>query len=459
MKIRHNQPISLSTPAPSPAARCALLLLALLLVLAAAACSRAAPGDQALAATPTITAAEGATDDMAAPTALPVRGTTILAEGELVAATPQLPLAFAAGGRLLQVHVDNGDKVAAGDLLAELDDEDLRDAVADAELALRQAQNSLAQAQLNLDTLLNWEPDPALVAQAEANLAAAEAGLENAQGQDSVAYSNLTAARVRLEQAERSLERAQADYDSAFDPGRDWEQYIDDPSCRTGEQHPNCTGEPYSDRIKRERDLAPIVLANAQDELEVARASYNLAAAGLNDDSAVSAEASVAGAQQALDQALTGPSADDIASAKLQVEQAGLSLEQAQIAQEKAASAVAEAQLVAPQAGTVLAVDAAPGSFVSAGAPVITLLDTSSLQFHTNNFSERDLAQIAPGQPATITLKAYPNDPLAGQVLRVAPIAAGAIGDAATFTVVIILEPADVDLLPGMTGRVEIEAS
>ena len=41
-------------------------------------------------------------------------------------------------------------------------------------------------------------------------------------------------------------------------------------------------------------------------------------------------------------------------------------------------------------------------------------------------------------------------------VAYVVPTASGIVGDAATFTVIIDLEPADLPLLPGMTGRVEI---
>ena len=435
-----------------------MLLFATVLVLFLAACRGLGPDAQPAGETETTATAESDTAATRQPAPVISADTTILAEGELVAANPELPLAFAASGRLLELSVASGDRVEEGDLIATLDDGALQENLVDAGLAVRQAENSLAQAQLSLDNLVNWEPDETAVAQAEASLAAAEASLAQAQSQDSVAYSNITTARVRLEQAQKRLERAQEEYDTAFDPGRDWELYIDDPSCRTGEQHPNCTGEPYSDRIEREREWAPLNLSNAEDELEIAQANYSLAVAGLESDSAVSAEASVANARQALSQALAGPAADDIAAARLQVEQAQLSLEQARINQEKAQQALDDTRLAAPQAGTVVAVNSAPGSFVNAGTPVVTLLDTNDVQFQTNNFSERDLAQIALGQPAVVTLKAYPNNPLDGRILRVAPIAQGNIGDAATFTVVITLDAGDRDLLPGMTGRVEISS-
>ncbi len=430
------------------------LVLALLLL---SACEQLGGGEAPPTATP---AAKDMVTAEATATPRPVydSGTTILAEGALVAMHPQLPLGFSTNGRLLSLNVQAGDQIDAGELIAALDDSDKQDALVDAGLAVRQAENSLAQAQLSLDNLLNWEPDETAVAQAQASLAAAESTLENAQSQDAASGYSVTAAKVQLEQAEQALVDAQEAYDTAFDPGRDWEQFIDDPSCRTAEQFPNCTGPPYSDVIKAEREAAVNFIPNAEDQLRIARANYNLAIAGLNSNSAVSAEASIASARQALQQALKGPAPEDIAAARLGVEQAQLALEQARLNLAKVEESLADTQLTAPWAGTVLSVDSAPGSFVGAGTAVVTLLDTEALLFQTNNLSERDLAQLSPGLPAVVTLKTYANEPIGGEVVRIAPRAEGSIGDAATFAVLIRLEERDLQLLPGMTGRVEISS-
>ena len=429
-----------------------LVLLAVIATLMLSACEGTVVGGTPPTGTPEA-AEEEATPR---PTLVPRTGTTILAEGALVAANPQLPLGFSTNGRLLELFVLAGDRVEAGELIATLDDEAIQDTLVDAELGVRQAQNSLAQAQLSLENILNWAPDEAAVAQAEAGLAAAEASLENAQSQDSAAGYSVTSAKVQLEQAQQALVDAQEAYDTAFDPGRDWEQFIDDPSCRTAEQFPNCTGPPYSDVIKAEREAAEKFVPQAEDQLRIAQANYNLAIAGLNSNSAVSAEANIASARQALEQARSGPKAGDIAAARLQVEQAELALEQAAINREKAEVALEDSRLITPSGGTVLSVDSAPGSLVGAGTAVVTLLDTGHVQFETSNLSERDLAQITPGQEVAITLKAYPTETVDGRVLRVAPVAEGTIGDAATFTVIIELQDTEMNLLPGMTGRVEI---
>ena len=88
---------------------------------------------------------------------------------------------------------------------------------------------------------------------------------------------------------------------------------------------------------------------------------------------------------------------------------------------------------------------------------IVTLSDSEAVQFHTGNLSERDLAYISPGQPAQITLKSYPGQPVDGTVAFIIPQATGQIGDAATFTVVISIDGTDLALLPGMTGRAEIQ--
>ena len=62
--------------------------------------------------------------------------------------------------------------------------------------------------------------------------------------------------------------------------------------------------------------------------------------------------------------------------------------------------------------------------------------------------------KLTPGQQAL--LKAYPDTPLTGTVLRIGPQATGLVGDAATFPVILELDTAALDLRPGMTGRAEI---
>ena len=367
-------------------------------------------------------------------------GVTILADGSVVAVKPMLAVSFTASGRLLELAVAPGDVVAAGDLIATLDDEALLDNVTNAEFQVAQSELNLTQAQAELDRLLTWEPDETAVALAQANLTAAQAQLENAQASDAVAGNSVTQANVSVAQAERQLADAQEAYNTAFDPGREWE-----------------LGDPFRKQfLENERDAATRNLQFAEENLRVARANYSLAAAGINNDSALSAQASLINAQQALENAQKPPTAEQIESAQLNVQQAELSLQQSQLSLTQAQDAVADAELLAPTAGTVLSVEVAEGAMVGAGSPIITLLDTTQLEFHTSNLSERDLARVASGQTVQVTLKAYPNDVIEGTVVRIGTQATGTVGDAAVFPVIVSISSDSLDIRPGMTGRAEI---
>jgi len=421
-------------------------------------CDRVGFGDQPTGTATAVAETEATTTPQPS---RPVReGTSILADGQLVAVNPAATLSFVGSGHVLELYVQSGDVVEIGDLIATLDDRALLENVTNTELQVAQAENSVAQTLLALDDLLNWEPEAPAVALAEANLTAAEAAFENAQTQDASAANSLTSARIGVDQAERALADTQEVYDTAFDPGRDWEYHIAEPSCLPGQGDPiPCTGPSLHIQMKSEREGATRSLEYAQENLEVARAQYSLALAGLNNDTALGAQANVASAQQALEQARSGPRPSEIAAARLRLEQSELSLQQSQTSLEQARNQLSNARLLAPWQGTILTVEVAPGAMVGAGTPIVTLLDTEELQFHTNNLSERDLAQIKPGQPAEITLKAYPNQQVVGKVARIAPQADGAVGDAAVFAVMIDLaDTADLALRPGMTGRVDISS-
>ena len=413
-------------------------------LLAAVACVEARPvegGGVITDSTETSETSNATQSESSPPATRPSQsGVTILADGSVVAVKPALAVSFTASGRLLELAVQPGDVVDVGDLIATLDDEALVDAVTNAAFQVSQSEVNLAQAQLELDRLQNWEPDETAVALAEANLAAAQAGLENAQISDAAAGNSVTSANVSVAQAERQLADAQEAYNTAFDPGREWE-----------------LGDPFRKQLlENEREAAERNLQAAEENLRVARANYSLAAAGINNDSALNAQASVVSAQQALEQAQKPPTAEQIEAAQLSVSQAELSLQQSQLSLTQAQSALEDAQLTAPTAGTVLSVDVAEGAMVGAGSPIITLLDTTQLEFHTNNLSERDLGRVEPGQSVQVTLKAFPNEVIEGSVVRIGTQASGMVGDAAVFPVIISISSDELDIRPGMTGRAEI---
>ncbi len=355
--------------------------------------------------------------DSAAETAVVERGTIRVAidgSGSL-APNDEVALAFSSGGEVVEVLVEVGDVVPAGDVLARLDDADAQQAVADAELQVAQAEINLALTRAEVELGL-----------AQANLDAAQASYEEAVALANRTGDQLTSARVDLQQAQDALTDAQQNYDEAWDPARDWELNV----------------KWRKDNLEAEREATRDALEKAQYDLEVAQASYNLAVAGISQASVQSAWAQVLSARVALE---TEP---------LQLQQLEISLSQAQLGLDSARRALEDTRLVAPVDGTVTELDLKAGESVNGGQTVIVLSDLAAFVIEVN-LDETDVVRVGVGQAVVVTLDAFPGIELTGEVTDIAPVANVQSG-VVLYPVTIQLSPAEVDARVGMTADVEI---
>ncbi len=349
------------------------------------------------------------------PRPAPTLGKTVAADGALASAYPPLALTFGGNvsGEVIEIAVQPGDRIAAGDLVARIDDTALQRAAADAELALERAQVDKAQAEAQ------WERD---VADAEASLVAAQNTLTSTLLQYS--STGVEEARIAWERARQAEQDARQTYETPL--FGDWTP----PEQREREY------EAWQQRIQ-DRELAEMRYDDALDnravnavELERQRQDVERARRKL----------------EAL--------ADGIApNYQRAIEDAARELE-------KTEEALTDARLVAPWAAIVRSVDIAPNAQVNASTPIVTLLNVEDgLRFITQNLSEQHVAALTTGQRARVTLRSYPDTPLDGAVEAVAPQGNGeqsATTTDAHFTVRINLAATDLHLLPGLTGRVEI---
>lgn len=131
-------------------------------------------------------------------------------------------------------------------------------------------------------------------------------------------------------------------------------------------------------------------------------------------------------------------------------------VEDAQDTLSEAQQALTDARLTAPWDGLVTALEANVGAEVTSGTTVVTVINLEHLVFVTSNLSERHIAQLRPGQVANVTLRTYPDMALSGEVESIVPQSQSAGGTEAHFAAYIRLKETDLDLLPGMTGRVEV---
>jgi multidrug efflux pump subunit AcrA (membrane-fusion protein) len=71
----------------------------------------------------------------------------------------------------------------------------------------------------------------------------------------------------------------------------------------------------------------------------------------------------------------------------------------------------------APSDGTVFRREVGPGSVMTAGSAAFTITNTASLWL-VAAVNEADLAEVQPGQPVEITVKAYPDRVFRGRILK-----------------------------------------
>lgn len=324
-----------------------------------------------------------------------------------VAPARELPLTFKSGGKVERVLVAEGQAVQEGDSLARLDTADLEQQLAQAQASLTISKARLAQT----------EAGPSLE-----DLAAAQASLESAQAnldrlREGASEEEIIIAQADLERARIAVEQAQTEYDKIS-----WWAGV---------------------------GMTPqaAALQQAGMEYESAKARYNLAIAEPTESEIKSAEAQVSQAQAQLEKLLQSPTPEELTIARAEVDRSKASLQQIQLQLEGA-------EIVAPFNGIVAYVGAQEGELVTAGTPVIRLIDAST--FHLDlDIDEIDIAKILVGQEVTITLDSLSDRELMGEVEYIAPTATFVEG-IVTYGVKVKIDPADIPLKVGMTATATI---
>ncbi len=138
-----------------------------------------------------------------------------------------------------------------------------------------------------------------------------------------------------------------------------------------------------------------------------------------------------------------------LASAKAQIAAAQAALELARLARKKAT-------VTAPFAGALQQLYPEVGADLAPGAPVFDLLDPEAARVETT-IDEADAARIQLGEPAELTLDAYPGVRFGGRVSLVAPAVAPdpRLGTTRSLPIWIAVDP-DPRLRIGMSTTVEV---
>jgi HlyD family secretion protein len=283
-------------------------------------------------------------------------------------------------GRILEVRVREGDSVTAGQVLATLDDQQIRaradrarEAVDGAEARARAAgaQIGVLKQQLqegHLQTEQAKADAEGRVAQADADLAAAEADLARQEAQFQLASFDRDA-YTRL--------------------------------AETG-----AVSERQGKEAATTADSQAAAVAAAKRRVEAARGALTTAKANV-------ANAAIRGAQTAAVQEQIAQQEAEIASAKASSAQARSDLAEAQ-------ANLQDLTVKAPFNGTVMTRTAEPGEVIQAGTPIVTLLDLTRVYLR-GYIPEGQIGRVKVGQAARVYLDSNPKKPIDAYVLRVDP--------------------------------------
>ena len=156
-------------------------------------------------------------------------------------------------------------------------------------------------------------------------------------------------------------------------------------------------------------------------------------------------------AEAGLDLTLAGARPEQIAAADADVASARAAVDQAR--------AVLEGlELRAPFAGIVGSVDVKAGEYAAPGQPAVRVADLTQFRFVTDNLTETKIVGVREGAAATITVDALPGVELPGKVTIIKAYGEKKQGDI-TYTVTVLPDTQDARLRWNMTAAVSIEQS
>jgi len=387
-------------------------------------------------------------------------------------------LSFEKSGRIARVLAKIGDTVTAGAILAELDRTELL-----AQLAEADAQVKSQQAKLD-ELRLGTRPEEIDVKRTELKSALQALGNDYAAVPDAVndAYAKAddairsktnqlftneengaprltflvdgaaaeSNAQTSRQQARLELTAWQAELPGISNAGAS--PAVDDLIIKA-KQHLSVIRDSLAralDAVNRAVGVTAATLDTYRTNIGTARTNVIAGLTGVSDaEQAIAAQKLVLQrVQNELNLALAGATTEQIQAQEAAVEQVAANA-QALRAQ------LAKTRIVTPFTGIVTAQDAKVGEIAGVNAPLVKVISGKAFQIEAN-VPEADIAKIAVGNAARITLDAYGADvPFEAQVMTIDP-AEKVIEGVSTYKMTLEFKAEDQRIKSGMTANIDV---
>ncbi|MBV9215760.1 MAG: HlyD family secretion protein [Acidobacteria bacterium] len=332
-------------------------------------------------------------------------------DGDIVQIAPKI------AAYVTKVDVKGNQFVHKGDLLVELDPQDVKSRLeaAEAQLAAAQSQYSQALANVNLtrrstgasqqQARSNVQTATSNVEQTRLGADAKKAQVSQAQSAVRTAKANLAQVRAQIGQAESDVRLAQVEYDrrnNLFQRGDISRQALDQAlNVLQNAQSRLAAAERTVDAAQSRVDEANANVATAQENYRQALAQVNVT------------QSQVGESQGRLQEANAAPERVEVSESAIDIAKAAET--QAEAAVHQAELELSYTKIYAPEDGYVTRKTVEEGQLVQVGTPMMAISQSDDI-WVVANFKETQLQDMKLGQPVDIKVDAYPGKTFRGKV-------------------------------------------
>jgi len=286
-------------------------------------------------------------------------------------------------GRVREIHFREGDSVKAGDVIAMLDDDQVRAREDAARSAVQQAEARVRSSQQQISVLR---------AQEHSSSISVDQSRIDSQGRVSQARAQVAAAEAALAQARAADNQAKYDYENQSKLAKDG-----DLSERQGML------------AKSNLEATTATVRAAEEQIKAARGAYNAQLAALKTPAILTSQ--TLSIQEQINKAQS-----EIIGALADAEQFRAQLREVEANR-------ADLQIVAPFDGTITVRSVEPGEVINPGTAIVTMVNLQELYLRVF-VPIADIDRVRVGQPARIFLDSQPSRAIEATVSRIDPDAA-----------------------------------
>jgi HlyD family secretion protein len=289
-------------------------------------------------------------------------------------------IACKTSGRILEIRFREGDLIQQGEVIALLDDEQIRARENQAQAAVQQAQARVSSSEQQINVLNQ---------QLLQNQLQALQSKQDSAGRVQQAEADLAAAQSDLAQQNASLQLAEFDREAYTKLAKS-----------------GAVSERQGREAVSKADAQAAAVAASKRRVEAAQGAVTLAKSSLSNPA-------IRNAQTAAVQGQILQQKSEVASAEFQLKQANSQLLEAEANRR-------DLSIRAPFEGSVVTRTAEPGEVVAAGTAIVTMLDLRKVYLR-GFIPEGQIGKVKLGQSARIYLDSAPKAPLDAYVSRIDP--------------------------------------